>query len=270
MAATEAWRDITHTGPGTLAGQYLRLFWQPIYRAQDLPAGRAIPIRIMSEDYTLYRGESGQVYLVDADCAHRGTQLIGRLGRARTIRCRYHGWMYDGSGQCVEQPLEDRPFCERVRIRSYPTQEYLGLIFAYLGEGEPPPIAPARCGSAGYVEAGAARVLALQLHDPYRQRLPPRGVHPYGVGDPHGRADALRSPNLESEETEYGVRTFAPAKPGTVAALHRLPHAEHQPGSQPSHRGHARGRAKPGGRPLLLARAGRRRQLHQLRRGCWS
>jgi 5,5'-dehydrodivanillate O-demethylase len=46
--------------------------------------------------------------------------------------------MYDHSGQCVQQPAEPNPFCGRVRIRAYPTQEYLGFIFLYLGEGEPP------------------------------------------------------------------------------------------------------------------------------------
>jgi 5,5'-dehydrodivanillate O-demethylase oxygenase subunit len=56
--ASEPWKDITHTGPSTLAGRYLRSFWQPVRRASDLLAGRALPITIMSEDYTLYRGES--------------------------------------------------------------------------------------------------------------------------------------------------------------------------------------------------------------------
>lgn len=56
------------------------------------------------------------------------------------IRCRYHGWKYDPSGQCVEQPAELQPFCEKVRIQSYQTQEYLGLIFIYMGEGETPPL----------------------------------------------------------------------------------------------------------------------------------
>jgi 5,5'-dehydrodivanillate O-demethylase len=57
-----------------------------------------------------------------------------------SLRCFYHGWMYDGTGQCVEQPAEPEPFCQRIKIHSYPTQEYLGLIWAYLGEGEPPPL----------------------------------------------------------------------------------------------------------------------------------
>jgi 5,5'-dehydrodivanillate O-demethylase len=55
------WADYIHTGPGTLAGRYLRRYWQPIYIASDLPAGRAIPIRIMGEDLTLYRGETTRV-----------------------------------------------------------------------------------------------------------------------------------------------------------------------------------------------------------------
>ena len=65
--------DFARTGPATLAGQYLRKFWQPIYRSQDVPAGRALPVRIMSEDFTLYRGKSGQPHLTEFRCPHRGT-----------------------------------------------------------------------------------------------------------------------------------------------------------------------------------------------------
>jgi 5,5'-dehydrodivanillate O-demethylase len=133
------WTDFVHTGPGTLAGRYMRSFWHPLYRAEDLPAGRAKPIRIMSEDFTLYRGGSGAPHVVALRCAHRGTQLSTGWVEGDELRCFYHGWKYDASGQCVEQPAEPEPFCQRIRIRSYPTEEYLGLIFAYLGEGEPPP-----------------------------------------------------------------------------------------------------------------------------------
>jgi 5,5'-dehydrodivanillate O-demethylase oxygenase subunit len=69
------WTDFDHTGPGRLAGRYLRSYWQPVFRSEELPAGRAKPIRIMSEDFTLYRGESGTPHVVGFRCAHRGTQL---------------------------------------------------------------------------------------------------------------------------------------------------------------------------------------------------
>jgi len=130
--------DSQRTGPGTLAGRYMRLFWHPIYRAQDLERGRAKPIRIMSDDFTLYRGESGAPHLVAFRCAHRGTQLSTGWFEGEDIRCFYHGWRYDSSGQCVEQPAEPEPFFQRIKIRSYPAEEYLGLVFVYLGEGEPP------------------------------------------------------------------------------------------------------------------------------------
>jgi len=92
----------------------------------------------MSEDLTLYRGESGQVYAVGFRCRHRGTQLSPGWVEGEQIRCRYHGWKYDGTGQCVEQPAERAPFCERVRIQGYPAGEKYGLIFIYMGEEEPP------------------------------------------------------------------------------------------------------------------------------------
>ncbi|MBM2810074.1 MAG: pobA 2 [Chloroflexi bacterium] len=143
--------DFVRTGPGTLAGRYMRAFWQPVRIAADLQPGRALPIRIMSEDFTLYRGEAsphpsplpegegtGQPHLLAFRCAHRGTQLSTGWVEGDNLRCFYHGWTYGPDGQCVEQPAEPEPFCSRIRIRSYPTREYLGLIFAYLGEGEPP------------------------------------------------------------------------------------------------------------------------------------
>src|SRR5207302_10376505 len=115
------------------------------------------------EDFTLYRGETpagdtplpnpstssgqapppqggrGQVHAVAFRCAHRGTQLSTGWVEGDDIRCFYHGWKYDGSGQCTEQPAEPEPFCSRIKIRSYPVHEYLGLVWAYLGEGEAPP-----------------------------------------------------------------------------------------------------------------------------------
>jgi 5,5'-dehydrodivanillate O-demethylase len=133
--------DCFPTGPGTIAGQYMRRFWQPVYRAEDLRPGWTKPLRIMSEDFTLYRGDDGTPHAVAFRCPHRGAQLSSGWVEDDCIRCRFHGWKFDGSGQCVEQPAENESFAEKVRIRSYPTREYLNFIFVYFGEGEPPPLA---------------------------------------------------------------------------------------------------------------------------------
>ena len=132
--------DFIRTGPKTLAGKYLRMFWQPVFCSHELAAGRAVPIRILGEDLTLYRGESGTPHVIGFRCAHRKTQLSIGWVEGDCLRCFYHGWKYDGSGQCVEQPAEPKPFAEKIRIPGYPVQEYLGLIFVYLGKGEAPPL----------------------------------------------------------------------------------------------------------------------------------
>jgi 5,5'-dehydrodivanillate O-demethylase len=131
--------DLEAVGPGTPAGRYFRLFWQPVMRLKDLPAGRAKPLEILGEHFAVYRAEDGTPHVTAYRCPHRGTPLSLGWVEGDSLRCRYHGWRFDGAGQCVEQPNEDRPFCDRIRLRSYPTQVYAGLIFAYLGDGEPPP-----------------------------------------------------------------------------------------------------------------------------------
>ena len=134
------WRDLAHIGPDTLAGRFIRRFWHPVCLARDLQPGRAVPVRMLGEDFTLYRGESGQPHALAFRCAHRGTQLSTGWVEGDNLRCFYHGWVYDGQGQCVEQPAEPEPFCQRIRIRRYPVEEYLGLIFVYFGEDPAPPL----------------------------------------------------------------------------------------------------------------------------------
>src|SRR5688500_15469914 len=119
--------DVVRTSPETLCGRYLRRFWQPLYRSEDLKPGRAVPVEIMSEKFTLYRGHSGSPHIVALRCAHRGTQLSAGWVEGEDIRCRYHGWKYDASGQCLEQPSESTSFASKVCIRSWPVREYLGL-----------------------------------------------------------------------------------------------------------------------------------------------
>jgi 5,5'-dehydrodivanillate O-demethylase oxygenase subunit len=217
--------DFTRTGPGTLAGRYLRLFWQPVYRAEDLAPGQAVPIQIMGERFTLYRGESGAPHLVAFRCAHRGTQLSTGWVEGDCIRCLYHGWKYDGGGQCVEQPGEDEGFAAKVRIPAYPAREYLGLIFAYLGEGEAPPfkrypdyerpgileVGPAEywpCNYFNRLDNVCDTVHVLFAHREGLQRM--------------SQAEPVEEATVTSEETDYGLRTtmVVPGRPPTSLHCH--------------------------------------------------
>ena len=132
-------RDLLLTGPDTVAGKFMRKFWQPVSRSADLPAGQAKPARVMSEDFTLYRGQGGAAHAVGNRCAHRHVQLSTGFVEDDCIRCLYHGWKFDAEGVCVDLPGGSVKGRTKL-IRSYPTQEYLGLIFVYFGEGDPPPL----------------------------------------------------------------------------------------------------------------------------------
>jgi 5,5'-dehydrodivanillate O-demethylase len=139
MAANQDYTDVAHIGPGTLAGTFIRRFWQPIARSMDLLPGRPQRVELLGEWWTVYRGETGQAHVVADRCPHRQTALSLGWVEGERIRCFYHGWMFDGAtGQCVDQPAEKDNFKDKVTIRACPTREYLGLVFAYFGEGPAP------------------------------------------------------------------------------------------------------------------------------------
>ncbi|HEY7061492.1 MAG TPA: Rieske 2Fe-2S domain-containing protein [Chloroflexota bacterium] len=197
--------DFAHTGPGTLAGRFMRTFWQPVARAQDIPPGHAKPLRIMSEDFTLFRGEDGTPHVVAPRCAHRGTQLSTGWVEGDCIRCVYHGWKYDGSGQCVEMPAEDPSYPPKVRIASYPTEEYLGLVFAYLGEGTPPPLSRYPELEEEGAEGVSTRILPYNYFNGVENSVDI--VHVSFVHSESGFAEhgVAGIPEPGAEETEYGI-----------------------------------------------------------------
>ena len=135
--------EITHVGPGTPAGEWLRRFWHPVFvsdEVKDLP----VAIRILGEDLVLFRDGSGQVGLLELHCSHRGTSLEFAQIEERGIRCCYHAWLYDVDGKLLETPGEpaESTLKNRLYHGAYPTLEYKGLIFAYMGPPEKQPPFP--------------------------------------------------------------------------------------------------------------------------------
>ena len=126
--------QLTHVGPGTLCGEWLRRFWQPVALSAEL---RDLPkaIRIMGEELVIFRDRGGRVGLLDRHCSHRGTSLEFGLVSERGIRCCYHGWLYDVDGRILEIPGEpaESTYKDRFYHGAYPALEYEGLVFAYMG-----------------------------------------------------------------------------------------------------------------------------------------
>jgi len=208
------WTDFAHTAPGTLAGRYMRRFWHPVYRSEDLPTGCAMPLKIMGEDYSLYRGEDGAAHALAFRCAHRGTQLSTGWVEGHNLRCFYHGWVYGPDGQCVEQPAEPEPFCGRIKIRSYPVEEYLGLIFAYQGVGEPPPFQR----YPDLEQSGTLKVTTYvrpcNFFNNVENGLDPAHVpFTHGSGHDFGPADVW---SMRVVESEFGITTYRDRAHGPV------------------------------------------------------
>ena len=135
--------ELTHVGPGTACGEYLRRFWQPVAYSKEL---KDLPnrIRIMCEDLVLFRDHSGEVGLLELQCSHRGTSLeFGQICQ-NGIRCCYHGWLYGVDGKILETPGEppDSTLKDRLHHGAYPTLEYKGLVFTYMGPPDKQPPFP--------------------------------------------------------------------------------------------------------------------------------
>jgi phenylpropionate dioxygenase-like ring-hydroxylating dioxygenase large terminal subunit len=141
MLTSEENELLTRIGPSTAGGDLLRRYWQPAALLEELPPGGApIPVTLMGEELVLFRDEHGQPGLLGLHCSHRGADLsYGRIEDGG-LRCLYHGWLFDRGGRCLEQPGEPAgsTFHERIKHPSYPCVERAGVIFAYLGPGEPP------------------------------------------------------------------------------------------------------------------------------------
>ena len=132
---------LTQTGPKTPAGDLLRRYWQPVALSEELPKGGApLKVTILGEDLVLFRDDQGRPGLLGLHCSHRGTDLsYGRIENGG-LRCLYHGWLYDIRGCVLEQPGEPGGGANRgeIRHRAHPCQEAGGVIFTYMGPGEPP------------------------------------------------------------------------------------------------------------------------------------
>jgi 5,5'-dehydrodivanillate O-demethylase len=141
MLSAEDNETLTRVGRGTPIGELLRRYWQPIAAVSQLDDSPTRAVRLMGEDLVLYRDRQGRYGLLDRHCAHRRADLACGIVEDGGLRCHYHGWLYDASGQCREQPFEEiahptARFKDRIAIAAYPVTAKAGLLWAYLG---PPP-----------------------------------------------------------------------------------------------------------------------------------
>lgn len=137
---------LTRVGPGTPMGELMRRYWHPIAPTAELEERPTKEFRLLGEDLVLYKDRSGRYGLIDRYCPHRRVNLAYGIPEEHGLRCMYHGWLFDESGKCTEQPFEetvhpDGRFKEKVKVAGYPVQELAGLLWTYLGP-QPAPELP--------------------------------------------------------------------------------------------------------------------------------
>lgn len=212
--------DLTRVGRGTPAGDWFRRYWLVVGTEKDL---HDIPqaVKVLGEELVLFRDPNGRLGLLGLNCPHRGSSLEYGDIEAKGIRCPYHGWLFDVTGQCLEQPAESRGsrYHEKVKHLSYPLRESGGLIFAYLGpDQEHPPPLPRY--SPLVSEDGQRQVEATRHYDYNWVNFIENGADPVHFSILH-RSDPAdgtwRSwffndqdiPPFDAVETEYGMKVIS-------------------------------------------------------------
>lgn len=137
---------LTRTGPDSAMGQMFRRYWLPAMLASELPENDCPPVRVklLSERLLAFRDSEGRIGLIDEFCAHRGVSLWFGRNEECGLRCPYHGWKYDVTGQCVEVPSEpeESGFAKKIKLNSYPLVEAGGVLWAYMGPPDKQPPLP--------------------------------------------------------------------------------------------------------------------------------
>jgi 5,5'-dehydrodivanillate O-demethylase oxygenase subunit len=204
---------LTQTAAGTPAGALLRMYWHPVGTLVELEKEPVQPVRVLSENLTLFRDLQGNIGLIGERCAHRAISLAYGIPQGNGLRCAYHGWTYNTDGKVVNMPFE--PACLPLKVKSYPVEEMGGLIWAYLGP-QPAPLVPR---FQGYVRDDVDRTVDikplpcnwLQCMDNSMDPVHFEHLHAhYGnyYNSRNGKAPGMRTPRhvkIDFDIFEYGI-----------------------------------------------------------------
>ena len=130
------------TSPSSIPAEKLingKAGWVRLIKREALDIARPlIPIVLNGKPLVLFKDDEGELGLIGRHCPHRGADLCyGRL-EDNGLRCPFHGWHFDRTGQCIEQPAEpkDSQMYKAIKVPMTPVKERNGEIWAFLSDGD--------------------------------------------------------------------------------------------------------------------------------------
>jgi phthalate 4,5-dioxygenase len=136
---------LTRVGPGTPMGALMRHYWLPALQSSELKAdGDPVRLMLLGEKLIAFRDTAGRIGVMDHRCPHRCASLFFGRNEQGGIRCVYHGWKYDVTGQCLEQANvpPHQAFADKLRAKAYRAAERNGIVYVYMGAAETAPPLP--------------------------------------------------------------------------------------------------------------------------------
>ena len=209
------------TGPGTPMGEMFRRYWIPAMHAEELPENECPPVRVklLSERLLAWRDTQGRYALTDEFCAHRGVSLWFGRNEHNGLRCPYHGWKYDHTGQCIEVPSEptESGFCQQDQVEVLSAdrarRDSVGLYGAARVAAAVPGVRMGDAAGGALLQHQAAAGVQLPPGDGGRHRFQPRLVpalrrHAPRSAPPQHQGRALPG-RPEAEVRDRGIRRAA-------------------------------------------------------------
>jgi 5,5'-dehydrodivanillate O-demethylase len=143
MLSAEQNEILTSVGPGTPMGDLLRRYWYPVAFVRELDEWPIKRVRLLAEDFALWKSLDGGYGIVQERCPHRAASLVYGVVEPEGLRCGYHGWLFDRSGVCIDQPAEPdtSTFKDKIAAQSGRAQPLGGMVWVYIGP-EPAPELP--------------------------------------------------------------------------------------------------------------------------------
>lgn len=215
-------------------GQLMRRHWIPALLSEEVLDldGDPVPVRLFGEDLVAFRDSDGTVGLIDRYCPHRRASLEFGRNEDGGLRCLYHGWKVNVLGDVIEMPSEPAGACAAMKVKhkSYPTHEYGGFVWAYMGppermpEFQPPPFAPTPQTKVSIVkvklDCNWAQVLEGAIDSAHSSNLHSSDITPARVGGATQPKNGLylrpttdKAPRIHVHNTDYGFKYAAIRRP---------------------------------------------------------